>query len=140
MIWGGLDAEELNIEDQQSAGASAAGVFAVGEIGRNPEAAFFALDHQLHAFGPAWDDFIETKADAFACWRLVKDAAVGVHADIAHFDAGVAAWFRAFAFFDDHVLQATSGCFNASFVFVSCHERLAFGFVAFGDFLVFIVH
>jgi hypothetical protein len=53
-----FDFEELDIEYKHPAWTTAARVFPVGEAGWDPEAAFFALYHQLDAFGPAFDDLV----------------------------------------------------------------------------------
>jgi hypothetical protein len=54
-----LDAEQLDIEDQKTAGASTARVIIITELRRNPEATLFADFHELKAFGPSFDDVIE---------------------------------------------------------------------------------
>ena len=66
-----------------AAGASAAGVFAIGEVGGDPEAALFALDHELQAFGPAFDHAVERETGGLAAFdRAVEEFAVGGPAGI----------------------------------------------------------
>ena len=68
------DFEQLDVEDQRAGGRAGRRVFAVGELGGDPEAAFFALDHELHALGPAGDHAVEREDDRLrrACTELSK--------------------------------------------------------------------
>ena len=63
--------EQLDVEHQHARRAAAAGVLAVGEVGRDPEAALLADDHQLQALGPALDD-VARAGSAPAAPRLTE--------------------------------------------------------------------
>ena len=73
-----LDAEKLDVEDEQSARAPTTGFFTVSEVGWNPKAALFALDHELEALGPAFDHAVKREACGLAALDgAVEEFAVG---------------------------------------------------------------
>ena len=79
------DFEQLDIEDEHAGGSSLGWVFAVGEVRGDPEPAFLANHHQLHALGPAGDHAIEREGNRFAAGdRAVEQFAIGGPAGIMH--------------------------------------------------------
>src|SRR5450631_3599167 len=50
-----LDFQQLDVEDEHAVRSARIGLVAVSELAWDPEARLFALDHELHAFGPALD-------------------------------------------------------------------------------------
>ncbi len=58
-FWGFFDVQELDIENQHSGRGARRRILTVGEFGRDPEAAFLALNHQLNAFSPTFDHAVE---------------------------------------------------------------------------------
>src|SRR5690606_6891197 len=58
----GDDLDELYIKSKLAGGrAWTLRCLAIGQITRNPKAAGFTFDHELHALGPASDDLIEAE-------------------------------------------------------------------------------
>ena len=109
-----LEFEELDIKDEHAAGSTATGVFAVSEVGGDPEAAFFAGDHELKAFGPAFDDAVERETDGFAAGDgAVEKFAVGGPAGVVdgHF-VGAAGLFAAGSGGEDFGGEAGRGLFG----------------------------
>ena len=101
-------------QNEHAAGASATGVFAIGEVGGDPEAALFASDHELEAFGPSFDDAVEGEADRFAARDgAVEEFAVGGPAGIVDGDfVGAAGLFGAGSGGEDFGGEAGGGLFG----------------------------
>lgn len=109
-----LDLEKLDVKDEQATGATSAGVVAVGELGGDPEAALFAYDHELKAFGPAFDDPVERESCfLFPLEGAIEQFSVGGPAGVMHGDAiGGSGFLFAGAFFEDLGFEAGSGFFG----------------------------
>src|SRR5262245_52788799 len=84
-----LDLQELDVEYEHSGGgARPCGLVAVGELPGDPEACLFALDHELHPFGPAFDDAVQHEARRGASLnRAVEELSVGGPSAVMHGDA-----------------------------------------------------
>lgn len=72
------DLDQFDIKNQSAGRRPAARIFTIGELGRDPEAALFALHHELHALGPTGNHLRETKRGGLTPHdRAVKELAVG---------------------------------------------------------------
>src|SRR6185436_6773638 len=73
---GSVDLDQFDVEHQHAAGRP--GLTLVRKVLRDPEPRAFAFDHQLHAFGPAFDHLVEPhRYRGAARYRTVEHLAVG---------------------------------------------------------------
>ena len=56
--------DQFDVENEHAGGGT--GLSFISEVLWNPEASFFAFDHELDAFGPTGDDLIEIEFDGLA--------------------------------------------------------------------------
>src|SRR4051794_36164571 len=103
-----VNLDQLDVEDQIAAHWPAPGV---SKSFRNPESTFFALHHQLHAFGPPTNDPVQPKGDGFMSGiRAVEQSPIRSPPRIVHRNrAGCIGMPSPRARFQNFVAETTPG-------------------------------